>query len=74
MRKLINSREVGQVYGFKEGTLRYWRSEKIGPEYFKVGKNIMYDVATLEAWLNQHKVTPSVSLAVEESYGSISKR
>ncbi|MFG1412000.1 helix-turn-helix domain-containing protein [Xanthobacter sp. VTT E-85241] len=32
------------------GTLRNWRSMRIGPAYVKVGKSVLYPVNQLEIW------------------------
>nr|WP_081334943.1 MULTISPECIES: hypothetical protein [Bradyrhizobium] len=33
-----------------EGTLRNWRSYRIGPSFIKVGKAILYPVEELNRW------------------------
>ncbi len=33
-----------------EGTLRNWRSKKIGPSFVKIGKAILYPIGELERW------------------------
>jgi hypothetical protein len=37
-------------------TLRNWRNRRIGPPFIKVGKQILYKWADIEAWLNAHQV------------------
>lgn len=32
------------------GTLRNWRSARIGPPYVKIGKAVLYPIAELDAW------------------------
>jgi len=32
------------------GTLRNWRSMRIGPSFLKVGKSVLYPIGELEAW------------------------
>ena len=33
-----------------EGTLRNWRSKRIGPSFIKIGKAILYPVNELDRW------------------------
>lgn len=33
-----------------DGTLRNWRSKRIGPSFIKVGKAILYPIEELERW------------------------
>ncbi|THD61670.1 MAG: DNA-binding protein [Phenylobacterium sp.] len=43
----VAARYRGEV---STGTLRNWRSQKIGPSYLKIGKGVLYPVGELEAW------------------------
>ncbi len=44
--------EVVERYRYKisDGTLRNWRSKRIGPSFIKVGKAILYPIEELERW------------------------
>jgi hypothetical protein len=44
--------EVAERYRYKisDGTLRNWRSKRIGPSFIKVGKAILYPIEELERW------------------------
>lgn len=33
-----------------EGTLRNWRSKRIGPSFIKIGRSILYPIGELESW------------------------
>ncbi|MFJ6321998.1 MULTISPECIES: helix-turn-helix domain-containing protein [unclassified Rhizobium] len=33
-----------------EGTLRNWRSKRIGPSFVKIGKSVLYPVYELDRW------------------------
>ncbi len=33
-----------------EGTLRNWRSKRIGPSFIKIGKSVLYPVNELDRW------------------------
>jgi hypothetical protein len=38
------------------GTLRNWRSMRIGPTFVKIGKAVLYPVLELEAWDRKNTV------------------
>lgn len=40
------------MLGLSRGTLANWRTEGRGPRYVKSGKQILYRVSDLEAWLD----------------------
>jgi hypothetical protein len=42
------------------GTLRNWRSLRIGPNFVKIGKAVLYPRDALEAWDRQNTVTCQV--------------
>ena len=46
--------EAADIIGFPEGTLRVWRSQGKGPNYYKVGSTVRYEMDALEAWKNEN--------------------
>jgi hypothetical protein len=50
--KFLTADEVSERYRgeISVGTLRNWRSMRIGPAYVKFGKAILYPIEELEAW------------------------
>ncbi|MCJ8508798.1 helix-turn-helix domain-containing protein [Rhizobium lemnae] len=50
--------EVAERYrgSISVGTLRNWRSMKIGPSFVKIGKAVLYQVDELEAWDERNRV------------------
>lgn len=50
--KYLTPEEVAERYRgtITIGTLRNWRSMRIGPAYLKVGKSVLYPVNEIEAW------------------------
>ena len=50
--KFLTADEVAERYRgeISVGTLRNWRSARIGPAYVKIGKAILYPVEELDAW------------------------
>jgi hypothetical protein len=52
-----------------EGTLRNWRSMRIGPSFIKIGKAILYPLEELDRWDRRNLVVcrPSRSFTLEEA-------
>jgi hypothetical protein len=52
-----------------EGTLRNWRSMRIGPSFIKIGKASLYPLEELDRWDRRSLVVcrPSRSLPLEEA-------
>lgn len=50
--KYLTPEEVAERYRgeISTGTLRNWRSMRIGPSFVKVGKGVLYPVGELDAW------------------------
>ena len=46
--------EAAGFLGFTAGTLRVWRSQGKGPNYYKVGSTVRYEMDDLEAWKNEN--------------------
>jgi hypothetical protein len=50
--KYLTAEEVSERYRgeITTGTLRNWRSMRIGPSFVKVGKGVLYPASELDAW------------------------
>jgi hypothetical protein len=50
-RKYLTAEEVSERYrdGISVGTLRNWRSMRVGPTFIKIGKAVLYPIDDLEA-------------------------
>jgi len=59
-RQLDNTKELSEIWGVPESTLRYWRCAEIGPIYVKLGGRIKYDLADVERYVRANKRMPSV--------------
>lgn len=59
-RQLVSTRELSEIWGVPESTLRYWRSAETGPPYVKLGGRIKYDLADVERYVRANKRMPSV--------------
>lgn len=56
----LTEKQVSERYNISENTLRAHRYQKRGIPYVKIGKCVRYRVSDIEAYMNQHKVTPAV--------------
>jgi hypothetical protein len=56
--KFLTPEEVAERYRgeVSVGTLRNWRSMRVGPGFVKIGKAVLYPIAELEAWDEQNRV------------------
>lgn len=56
--RFLTPEEVSQRYRgtVSPGTLRNWRSMKIGPSFVKIGKAVLYPESELDAWDEKNKV------------------
>ena len=59
-RRLVSTRELAEIWGIPESTLRYWRSAEIGTPYVKLGGRIKYDLQDVERYVRVNKRHPSV--------------
>jgi predicted DNA-binding transcriptional regulator AlpA len=46
----LTEQQVSSRIGFAVSTLQSWRSEKKGPPYVRVGRQVRYDEDALESW------------------------
>ena len=61
----VTERYRGQI---SEGTLRNWRSMRVGPSFLKVGKAVLYPLEELDRWARRSLIVcrPFRSLLVDE--------
>lgn len=59
-RRFITTKELSEIWGIPESTLRYWRGAEIGPPYVKLGGRIKYDLVDVEHYVRVNKRMPSV--------------
>jgi hypothetical protein len=50
--KFLTAEEVSERYRgeITVGTLRNWRTMRIGPAFVKIGKAVLYPIQELDAW------------------------
>ncbi len=61
--KFLTAEEVSERYrsSVSVGTLRNWRSKRIGPTFVKIGKAVLYPTNELDAWDQKNTVTCGAS-------------
>ena len=57
--KYLTPEEVAERYRgeISVGTLRNWRAMRIGPNFVKIGKAVLYSSSELDAWDQKNVVT-----------------
>jgi hypothetical protein len=67
--KFLTPEEVAERYRgeVSVGTLRNWRSMRVGPSFVKIGKAVLYPVTELDAWDEQNRVSCRASNRLMES-------
>jgi hypothetical protein len=67
--KFLTPEEVAERYRgeVSVGTLRNWRSMRVGPAFVKIGKAVLYPVTELDAWDEQNRVSCRASNRLLES-------
>ena len=59
-RQLVSTKDLSEIWGVPESTLRYWRCAQTGPPYVKLGGRIKYDLTDVERYVRANKQMPSV--------------
>jgi len=59
-RQLVSTKELSEIWGVPESTLRHWRCAELGPPYVKLGGRIKYDLADVENYVRANRRNPSV--------------
>ena len=56
--RMVSTIEAAELFSVSTGTLQNWRSLKVGPRYFKMGRKILYKLDDLEAFFMSTPVLP----------------
>jgi predicted DNA-binding transcriptional regulator AlpA len=54
--------EVAEVLGVEAKTLANWRSRRYGPAYVKVGANVGYRWAAVDAWIKAREIKTATAV------------
>jgi hypothetical protein len=65
--KFLTTEEVSDRYrgSISVGTLRNWRSMRVGPTFIKIGKAVLYPADELDAWDKKNMVTCRASHSLD---------
>jgi predicted site-specific integrase-resolvase len=69
--ELLRPKQVAAMLSIPEGTLRYWRSVGIGPEWRKLEGSIRYDLDDVSRYVEKNRRIPSVRAFMEDHDGSL---
>ena len=53
--KLLTIQEAAAFLRTPVGTLRFWRSQGVGPASFKIGRRVHYWLSDILAWLDEQR-------------------
>jgi predicted DNA-binding transcriptional regulator AlpA len=59
-RRPLTTEEVHELTNVSTATLRWWRSQGIGPVSYKIGRSVVYDPEDVERWIERRKAETSV--------------
>lgn len=54
-RVAMNAPEAAKMLGISPGTLSSWRGRKEGPDYYKIGRRVIYYEADIERYLESRR-------------------
>lgn len=52
--RLLSVEEVADFLGVPVNTLYQWRHKGTGPQAYRVGRHLRYDLTSVRAWLAEH--------------------
>ena len=61
MSPYLKTFEVADLLRTPIETVRYWRYAGKGPKSFKIGRTVLYDVADVEAWIDEARKAGAVT-------------
>jgi hypothetical protein len=51
-------RTMSEIFGIPVRTWQQWRLRKTGPTYIKLQRHVLYEIAEVEKWIQEHR-TPT---------------
>lgn len=54
-RTILSLAEVSAMTGISIETLRFWRKRGDGPPSYRIGRRVVVDLSSLEAWLAEQR-------------------
>jgi len=56
LKKLLNTKETAEYLNLAEQTLHNYRFKGCPPDYVKIGRRIMYEIPTLDRFIESNRV------------------
>lgn len=54
--ELLTFQEVADILKTSENTLRWWRQQQIGPEFFKMGRHLVTTVGDVRRFIREQRL------------------
>jgi excisionase family DNA binding protein len=51
--ELLSLRELAEYLGISPSSIHYWRAQGRGPRGFRIGKQLRFKTADVDAWLQE---------------------
>jgi hypothetical protein len=65
-----DTKDQAKHLGVKPKTLENWRSQGVGPPFFKLGSRVLYDDAETDAWLSARRRTGTADQGAAQSHAA----
>ncbi len=62
-----DTRAQAERLGLRPKTLDNWRSQGVGPPFYKIGSRVVYDDVDVDRWLAQRRRTSTSDPGPEQS-------
>ena len=69
--RFLSTKELSELLGIPEGTLRQWRCSEVGPKWHKLRGSVRYDKSDVENFLRESERIPSLRAHMEEHLVSV---
>jgi hypothetical protein len=63
---------VGDALGITEQTLKVWRSRKVGPPYYRIGRRILYRPQDVQSFIESRRIEPNTRSTAGEAIRGVS--
>ena len=50
--ELLDTKQAAEYLGYSVSSLEWWRTQKIGPRYYKMARLVRYRVSDLDAFIS----------------------
>jgi excisionase family DNA binding protein len=57
LERLLSADEVAEFLGIPVSTLYQWRHRGCGPDAYRIGRHLRYEVSAVRSWLDEQRAT-----------------